>query len=593
MGYLTLFFSLILKSEFKAIILDFIFLFLFNIFLIIRKKSIKFPKISFKKSLSFSLLLLFILIFIFSYLATLEKDENQNLKSYFHGWGDTCWHLSLFRVFSVRDSFSLENPLFKGENLKYPFLADFLSSIPKKIGAPDLFSFHFFQVLTLIFSFILVYLFLRKFLNEKIALISFLIIFLGTGLAFLNYPSLFSRTILKGNIHSLEEFTRFLGFSQTKVLINKGIFWRGPLLDFFTWQRSFIYGLGLFILILFGILYYRKEKEFLRYSVLIPFFTLAHPHSLISLFIFMAVLFYFQKERETRIWFYFAILSFLMSLPFLLYLGVFQNHNSFLRFHLFWLAYHSKDNPIWFFLKNFGFVLVFYFFSLFFFKRFSKFQKEIWFSSLSLLILPNIFQFQPWDFDNGKIFFYFWFFASIFTGLFFYYFLSKFKNIFSYILIYFLIVLILLPGSTDVFLRAYHFFDRTHNYYGFSDSDPLNKDLGNFIKKNLPKSAYILAGSEPDSFIPIYAGRGLYLGYEGWLWSHGLEKEYLVKKEIVKKALESGNLEPLKKEGINYILLDKNLEKDFNVNINSEIFKKSKILYQQNFYGENRYLITF
>ena len=135
----------------------------------------------------------------------------------------------------------------------------------------------------------------------------------------------------------------------------------------------------------------------------------------------------------------------------------------------------------------------------------------------------------------------------------------------------------LIPGVADVSGRVLFFKD---HLYGYESQNPVKKEIGDFIKKNLPKDAYILGAPSASSIITTYAGRGLYLGYRGWLWSWGLD--FSEKEKNAREILE-GNIKTACKEKVKYILLEPSLEKEFGVKIKKEkILKKSKTLFQKN-----------
>ena len=207
--------------------------------------------------------------------------------------------------------------------------------------------------------------------------------------------------------------------------------------------------------------------------------------------------------------------------------------------------------------------------------------------------MPNLFLFAPRAFDNNKILFYFWFFACIFSTFFLKELLEdKKKDVIlkPYFLIgtAIIIILIVLPGFSDLALGYFHV---KNNYFCYRDIDPVLREVGDFIKKNLPKNAYILSTGNIDDIVSFYAGRNLYIGFSNYLWSHGLVG-WEQREEEIRKILRNGDVKALQREGIYYMLLDKNLGDYWQVGVfRSKFFEKAKVLFSQE--KEKRYLLYF
>jgi len=92
-------------------------------------------------------------------------------------------------------------------------------------------------------------------------------------------------------------------------------------------------------------------------------------------------------------------------------------------------------NPFWFWTKNFGCVFWVWIITIctyLFMKGKNKDEfrskiKPFIVPSLVLFTITNVFLFQPWEFDNNKIIFYWWIFASICSIAIFQHFYKRFK----------------------------------------------------------------------------------------------------------------------------------------------------------------------
>lgn len=622
LGYFVLFLSLVFHSEKKTILFYSYFLIVyFTIFLpLFQRKKLETLFSSLKRYFQelkdfffgqktllvskhkfFSILVFFFFLFVlFSFLymnlGLFKKLWGGSCVSFFHGYFDSALHLSLFRVFSEREPFSLEHPLLKGFRLTYTFFADFFSSIPKKLGAEEEFSFELPQALTIAFVSFMLLAFLTRVLSFRWAVVCFLLIFLGSGFAFLNWPQTFSKVFLEKGGKSYQEFTCFEIFGECNqenikgLIVKNGIPWRTPLFNFFVWQRPFIYGLGLFVFMLMAIFYYAQEMTFLRYSIFVPLFFFAHTHSLISLFFLMVIFFFLQKNK--KIWFVFFLLTLVFCWPFFSYFSnVVSNQknflSNFLSYHPGWLADDYKDHVLVFYLKNFGFILIFYFLSLFYFDKFSPFLKHLFLAGLFIFIMSNIFIFAPRTFDNNKILFYFWLIACIFTSFFLKEFYGQKKTDFYASFVFILLFLMLLPGFSDLLLGFFHI---KNNNFCYRDVSPEIRAMGDFIKQNVPKDAYLVSSGNIDDVALFYAGRGVYVGFSNYLWSHG-NFQWKEKEDELKEILRTGDVESLKKKGIFYMVLDKDL-KDYWKSVKESAFlEKGKVLYSQP--ELKRYLLYF
>jgi hypothetical protein len=178
------------------------------------------------------------------------------------------------------------------------------------------------------------------------------------------------------------------------------------------------------------------------------------------------------------------------------------------------------SSALWFWTKNFGFVFWVWVIAIFaFFILRSKRQdyyskvKPFLLPSLVLFILPNVLLFQPWEFDNNKVLYYWWIFASIISMLLFQTFFNR--QIVSFIFITF-IALSMYSGMIDVLARVSNFKENHHGYYG-----PKEVEVAEWIRENTEPNARFLTGDSPSQFIPMLTGRPIYLGFTGWLWTQG------------------------------------------------------------------------
>jgi len=160
--------------------------------------------------------------------------------------------------------------------------------------------------------------------------------------------------------------------------------------------------------------------------------------------------------------------------------------------------------------------------------------------------MASIFVFQPWDYDNHK-FFSFWLMPSALlmaASLLRVYDLPKLgKPLFA--------VLLTLTVLTGALAAGFILF---HPYVEFSQA---SVHVSDWIKENTPKDAVFLTSDSPISPVTSLSGRKSYLGYGGWLYTHGIsynDRLYAVK-SMYSAADEGSAASLLSEKGIDYVLI--------------------------------------
>ena len=186
---------------------------------------------------------------------------------------------------------------------------------------------------------------------------------------------------------------------------------------------------------------------------------------------------------------------------------------------------------------------------------------------LAIFVMANLFVFQPWDYDNHK-FFSFWLMPSVLlmaTALLYVYDLPKIgKPLFT--------VLLVLTVLTGALVAAFILF---HPYGELNKADIY---VGDWVMDNTPKDAVFLTSDSPVSPITTYAGRKSYMGYGGWLYTHGIDfsGRENVRTEIYNASNSTEAMELLKDTGVDYVYLGPD-------EMNSNQFTANKSFFDQNF----------
>ncbi|MEK7166508.1 MAG: hypothetical protein AAB874_06905, partial [Patescibacteria group bacterium] len=335
-------------------------------------------------------------------------------------WTDWPVHMGLAANFAWGGNFPPQNPTFAPIPLIYPFFADFLSGVFLALGVSLPIAFVIpGVVLTLIFFGL--YLALENNLLKPPRL------FMGFGALFL---SLFWGGM--GCVFWLQEaFVDEVTLVQTLFSPPREYtFWAEKGMWFFTFlyseilpQRAFLFGLPLFFAVLWLVFVGWRERKLRLFILagilagLMPFF---HTHSYLSLVILtltigvIGVMGLIRGDKRYKKKYLEAI--FLFFLPFgvlsIVQLPLFLSQSNGFPFHFGWMK--GSENFFLFWFKNTGFFLPLMLLGLWK-GKFTPFARVLGFASLSLFIVPNLFQFANWGYDNLKIFTYWYLLGSVFV----------------------------------------------------------------------------------------------------------------------------------------------------------------------------------
>lgn len=565
-------------------------------------------------------------LLIFAWLAIalgVLIEESTQIKGILVGWGDVAYHLSMIERFAAANSFAIEQPIFAGAPLTYPFLINFASAVLLKLGFGVFWAFHL-PVIILGASGIL-FLFLTAFRIFKSTWLASAIIglvLLGSGLGFLqffedvkNISAVSANPVIETLQNPPHEYTHLdnrTGGKPNGFDSPQNIVWIAPAISFLSHQRSFVWGFALFT-VLFRLLWlYRNDKSLWKIGAAFGLLPFIHGHTFLAMAIASAGWLLGAKNNR-KSWFWLALAALIVALPFLAFLNQnmqFLGQNSgqgFFRWQLGWMTCEhaaswldcvpkagTDKNIFVFWSKNFGITfwiwLAFAVFSAFGSIKYAlkkkqealfpesgaqNFLKWLLPSSILLFILPNLLIFQPWEFDNNKVFYYWWIMASFVVVGSLDYLIQNAKNqywkagirIAAILLIFFG----LFSGAIDAGSRIFNF---SKNHFGYW-SAPQEK-MAEWVKKNTPADAIFLSSPSPNNPLAMIAGRRLYLGYTGWLWTQGIN--YAEKQKNIGQILKNRNTALACGEKIDYILLDNGLAESYRAD--AGFLKTLPVVYQ-------------
>jgi hypothetical protein len=180
-------------------------------------------------------------------------------------------------------------------------------------------------------------------------------------------------------------------------------------------------------------------------------------------------------------------------------------------------------------------------------------QMVIWqLTAVSLIwfILPSLMIFQPWDFDNIKLFIYWYFFAAILVAELCIKLLSA--GIWQKGVVLGAIFFMTVAGGLDIF----RIITSSGTRYPIYQIEAIN--LANFVKQNTPVDAVFVSADKFDNPVVSLSGRKVVMGFSPWLWTYGLN--YSAQQQFTADVL-AGKINGVeaKRYGITHVLFFPNV----------------------------------
>jgi hypothetical protein len=523
-------------------------------------------------------------------------DALGNFRVAVNGYGDIPLHLTQISKFAFNKLDNLNDPIFFGARLQYPFVLNFISGLLLKITQSWELALLLPVMVLCVVNIILLLIIYKKFLkNTILAALAVVIFFLGSGWGI--YPL----AVKAVQSHQpLGEFFQTLVDNDVST-INKSdakeneqnIDFGAPLSMSFLHQRTFFLGLFGFLTLLLLILQTRAKPGW-RWPIvgglIFGLMPLWHTHSFIAAFI-MIIIFLLAAIKEKNRQFIYQLslilaIGSVLAIPQIIFLisskEFLRASSGFIKFRIGWMVepdigsvqFGQSPRTVWnwryleFLWINFGLLLPSFLITTV--ALLSKRLKQIlagptyfyyWvFIALGLAYFAAVqfIKFQPWDFDNNKILVYWQLFAVPIIVYFFAKLLVN-KKIWSVVLFGLFTILTISSGLIDMIPRVLK--NRAQMPIIF---DVSAQKTAQFIKENISEHDLILTGTSPLNVVASLTGRSVLVGYAGWLWTRGINyqsRETSLRK-FYQKPTRSDKL--LKDYPIKYILFDNTVKYDFN-----------------------------
>ena len=506
-------------------------------------------------------MLIFIMVFMVFPALTLPSHTLRELNGAMYTgqctYGDMNMHLGFITSIANQGTFPPEYSILPGEPLNYPFLCDSVSSSLYLFGTPLRVAY----MLPMFFAFAQVFAgfwFLASEILKKTSktALAFTFFFLNGGFGIIYF--------LDNLVKDPENFTRiFTAFYNTPTnLVNSGtsysnIRWTNSMVDMMLPQRATLFGWVMLMAALW--LLYTAVFEnggkwyFLAAGIVAGLIPMVHTHSYFAVGL-IAVCWIIYSVIKNRFsgkiilsWAMFGIPALALSIPQLMLWTFNAVGESFVRFNYDWC--NSTDNPIWFWVKNIGIVLLLL--PAAFISADSK-KKALYSGALLIFIIAEFIAFQPNTYDNNKLLLVWYILTAIIVADFCVNIYEKLKVIKGRVILAILLITISTNAALLSIAREVVSGERPYSYqlYG-SDAVSACK----WIEDNTEPDSLFLCNNNHNNAVASLTGRNIFCGAGTFLYFHGIgysEKEAVLKDIFEgRKDFEDARVE----YGIDYVYI--------------------------------------
>ena len=493
--------------------------------------------------------------FILLYLLVMNlygvfRPDDGNLYAIHTVWADYPFHTSVITSFVYSDTFTFppSYPQFLHTEMHYPFLMDFYSAVLMKGGLDLRSSIIVPNILFQLSFFGLLYSLAYRLTGLKKVGILATLIFIFSG-----FPS---------GLQSL------------------GIHFLNPMYAVIMPQRTAMFGMGVsfavYILLFHALFTEEKEKksapgqthkELILAGVLIGLLPYIHAHSfMVTAFVALFLCFFaFIKKRDLKPTIFLFAPLILLSLPqihsistqvssdfFVFFPGwTEENRNMILGFD--WSCFgaiFSSAKTVFvlakFWVLNMG--ILFFLLPLGFLKS-ARRLRIFYLPFLFLFFIANFMKFQPWYFDNYKIFIH-WHVLTIILAAVAIFWISDSVMKKSEKLSALLLVSLFITCSLFGFVT--HIGMLKGDYMVWSGEEI---GIAEWVRENTAPNSIFLTGTAHNHPIPSLSGRQRVMGYEGWLWSHGINWTSISERKKDEIEMYKGNYTLIKDYGVDYVCI--------------------------------------
>lgn len=453
------------------------------------------------------------LYFAYLWPQMLYYDETGVQAGWIGVWGDWAAHIIYAAVFAFRpvEMWLSPHPLHINSPFTYPFLADALSGVLMRFGVDMIDAFVYPSLFTSLFFLGVIYGFYYYFTHKgSAAFVALTLFLLNGGMGFWWFLKDFA-------MNPSVEMLAYPPLEYTH-LKDQPIEWISIVTSEMIPQRSFLLGLPIVVLVVLRLytwftqrFHTVKWQHLAALGLLSGTLIFVHAHSFIVLFLICAVL-GILSLKNWKSWAVYGFFTGLIAVPIFLWLHA-ENAGGFLSFLPGWLANpKEKDvNLLYFWWLNYG---VFLPTALFGTIRYRLYKNPLVMIGWFLFILANLVKFQPWPWDNTKIFTWSHLFLVL-PVLEVLHDLWK-RTVALKVVVVGLFLILTLSSWLDVwrFTRV----DR-NSYQMWSYDDLMIAEAFNSLAEPGDR---VLTGQNHNSWVAAHTEGQVLLGFPGWLWTYGV-----------------------------------------------------------------------
>jgi hypothetical protein len=448
-------------------------------------------------------------------------------------WADFGLHAAIISHLAAFDRMPLDLPVASGAKLTYPFLVDFLSSLYVRGGwSLHLSLFLPGVLLALAICQLLLAFSLRLFGHVGAAVASLTLVLLTGSAAGLRLAT----ADWRHGGQSLPEFLSHLPRDYTVLSAENGNV-TNIVAHALLPQRAMLFGLGvgLSVLILLHTARRTGERRYLLLGgMLIGLLPMAHPHSFIACGAMLFALTVEATLRRRLPWGHLAAagIALVVAVPQLAWQQLANGGGTGGRVRLGWMVGHGES--IWaFWWTNFGLMGILFVALPFVLLRPGWREYLVWYLPfLAILVLTQVYAFQPFEYDNLKLIYYVYLMASLFAGFLAVQAYRASRWNLAAVLPVALIVAI--PGA----LSLTHEFQQRDQF-----ADNADVALAGWVRANTAPDDVFIGAERPGAPVATLGGRPIVLGYRGWLYNFNLP--YAQREAAVSAALQGHIDDPM------------------------------------------------
>ena len=538
-----------------------------------------------KPALAFFCVFLLYVLFM-NWYGVFHPYASRSWYAFLSVWGDYPWHTSLITSFAYSNTFTfpVEDPWFPGTQMHYPFIFDFYSAILMKLGFALWSSILVPNICFQLALFGLLYYLTVRMTDSKAAGIGATALFIFAG---------FPAGLQELNIHFLN-----------------------PMYAVIIPQRTAIIGLAV-SLVVYLLLYHalfsvrglgtrntgERYKEVFAAGALIGLLPYVHAHSFMATGYVALCLVGFilltRKDWITPSFFFLPLL--LLALPQVLQIRSGISEEFFVFFpgwadttrgmimSFDWssgaasLSSAVKSTLLleMFWALNAGGLFILFAFG---FLKAKDEHRIFAVPFLLLFVLANLVKFQPWYFDNYKLLIHWLLLTCTVAPLAFLWvreFQGRTKTVVAVVLA------AVLFGST-IFGLVTHASMLEQRYVIWPEEEIA---LAAWVCENTPPDTLFLTSTSHNHPIPSLTGRARVMGYEGWLWTHGIPRTSMNARKADVKAMYKGDYSLLQEYGVDCICIgphERNFAKENNFDLNESSFedeRRFELIYDEELSG--------